>query len=306
MNAIEIEGLTKKYRSGFFLRSVTAVENLSLSIKEGEITGFLGPNGAGKTTTIKSILGIITPTAGTIKIFGEDPKNVSIKNRIGFLPEEPYFYDYLKGYEFLKFYGNLFGIEGKTLKKRIDVLLDEVKLTFAASRPLKKYSKGMLQRIGIAQALINDPDLIILDEPMSGIDPIGRKDIREIILNLKDKGKTIFFSSHILSDVEMICDCVAIINKGHLIEVKKIDEIRREGEGNYEITVKAPNTQIHQLLTNIEGFLKERGGFLVFESNKGEKQKLLKKIMDVGGEIISVSPAHKSLEEIFFEKIENK
>ena len=305
MNAIEIKNLTKKYRTGFFLRQTTAVENLNLSINEKEITGFLGPNGAGKTTTIKSVLGIIRPTSGTIRVFGEDPGYVSVKSRIGFLPEGPYFYDYLTGYEFLKFYGKLFGIENRTLKKRIESLINEVGLSKSENKPLKKYSKGMLQRIGIAQALINDPDLIILDEPMSGIDPIGRRDIREIILNLKEQGKTVFFSSHILSDVEMICDQIAIINRGHLVEVKKINELRKAGESMYEISVIAGNIDIFQSLINEDNFLKERGNLLIFESNEEKKQELLKKIIGAGGEIVSISPVHKSLEEIFFEKISN-
>lgn len=305
MNAIEINNLTKKYRTGFFLRQTTAVENLNLSINEKEITGFLGPNGAGKTTTIKSVLGIITPTLGTIRVFGKEPRYVSVKSRIGFLPEEPYFYDYLTGYEFLKFYGKLFGIESKTLKKRIESLLNKVGLSKSAHKPLKKYSKGMLQRIGVAQALINDPDLIILDEPMSGIDPIGRRDIREIILNLKEQGKTVFFSSHILSDVEMICDQIAIINKGHLVEVKKINELRKKGESIYEISVLANNVKIFELFINEDNCIKERGNLLIFESNAENKQELLKRIIDAGGEIVSILPVHQSLEEIFFEKIEN-
>ncbi len=305
MNAIEIKNLTKKYRTGFFLRRTTAVQKLNLVINEKEITGFLGPNGAGKTTTIKSILGIITPTSGDITIFGKDPKDISSKSRIGFLPEEPYFYDYLTGYEFLKFYGKLFEIENDILKKRIKELLDEVGMTDSAGKSLKKYSKGMLQRIGIAQALINDPDLIILDEPMSGIDPIGRRDIREIILNLKNKGKTVFFSSHILSDVEIICDKIAIINKGRLVDVKEISELRKSESRSCEISVYSANTQILQSLITLNGFIKERGNILLFEAEEEGINELLKKIIDSGGKIVSINPAQKSLEEVFFEKIED-
>jgi len=207
-----------------------ALEGLDLNVHEGEVFGFLGPNGAGKTTTIKILMGLIHPTSGTAKIFSHPADNIDVKSKIGFLPESSHFYDYLTASEILSFYGQLFGLSKNLIKERALSLLKRVGLASSAKLQLRKFSKGMLQRIGIAQALINDPDLIILDEPMSGLDPIGRKEMRELILGLKAQGKTIFFSSHIIHDVEMICDRVGILAHGKLLTVGRIDEITRPNE----------------------------------------------------------------------------
>jgi len=225
MNPIRIVGLTKEFRLGLGMRRSTAVDGLDLEVEQGEIFGFLGPNGAGKTTTIKILLGLIYPTTGTAWLLDREIGDVAIKSQIGFLPESPYFYEYLTGEEFLKFYGQLFGLAGLVLSKKIDQMLEMVKLTEARRLPLRKFSKGMLQRIGLAQALINDPKLVILDEPMSGLDPIGRRDVRDIILHHRDEGKTVFFSTHILPDVEMICDRVGILVKGRLRAVGAVHEL---------------------------------------------------------------------------------
>ncbi|MGE0645590.1 MAG: ABC transporter ATP-binding protein [Nitrospira sp.] len=222
---VRIEHLSKMFRVGFWGRRVTAIDDLSLEVQQGEIYGFLGPNGAGKTTTIKMLMGLIYPSSGAASLFGRPIGDQTAKAKVGFLPESPYFYDYLTSREFLRFYGHLFGLLGSTLEKRIDGLLELVGMTHARDLQLRKFSKGMLQRVGIAQAMINDPELVILDEPMSGLDPIGRKEVRDLILRLKESGKTVMFSSHILHDAELLCDRVAMIMKGRLVACGQVAEL---------------------------------------------------------------------------------
>ena len=226
---VKIQQFRKVFHIGFWGRRVTAVDGLSLEVQAGEVFGFLGPNGAGKTTTIKMLMGLIYPSGGTATLFGRPVGDPVAKAKVGFLPESPYFYDYLTGREFLKFYGHLFGFFGATLEKRVDELLDLVGMTHARDLQLRKFSKGMLQRVGIAQALINDPELIILDEPMSGLDPIGRKEVRDLILRLKESGKTVMFSSHILHDAEVLCDRVAMIMKGKLVACGQVSDLIERG-----------------------------------------------------------------------------
>ncbi len=225
MVVLKTEGLTKEYRSGFWLTRVRVLDDLNLEVCEGEVFGYLGPNGAGKTTTLKLLMGLIYPTAGRAWILGRDVSDVAVKAQVGFLPENSSFYDYLSGREFLHFYGELFGIPYRERVKRIEELLDKVGLSKAGGLQLRKYSKGMLQRIGLAQALINDPQVVVLDEPMSGLDPVGRKEVRDLILDLKARGKTVFFSTHIVPDVEMICDRVGIIVAGRLTRVGPLEEL---------------------------------------------------------------------------------
>jgi ABC-2 type transport system ATP-binding protein len=233
--AIEINELTKTYRSLFGLRNVTAVDNLNLTVQEGEVFGFLGPNGAGKTTTIKILLGILYPTSGECKLFGErfisnsafapETSNSKLKADIGYLPEGTYFPEFLTGREVLSFYGKLYGLRGANLKKRINDVLDVVGMQYASERLVQHYSKGMRQRIGLAQALLSDPKLMILDEPTVGLDPIARREIRDLMLKLRNLGKTLFVCSHELSEVEMICDKIAIINRGKLIKHGKLIDL---------------------------------------------------------------------------------
>ncbi|MBI3359122.1 MAG: ABC transporter ATP-binding protein [Nitrospirae bacterium] len=227
---IKTKGITKEYGAGLGQKRIKALDRLDLEIKEGEIFGVLGPNGAGKTTTIKILVGLMRPTSGTAQIFGKDCNNTKVRSKLGFLAESPYFYEYLTASEFLAFYGQLFDLSKNEIKQRSSALLKQVGLESSANLQLRKFSKGMLQRIGIAQALINNPALVILDEPMSGLDPIGRKEMRELILSLKAQGKTIFFSSHIIHDVEVICDRVGILVNGKLLAVGQIDEITQEKE----------------------------------------------------------------------------
>src|SRR5215471_19128706 len=246
---IEIDGLTRDYRIGFMIRAereqragllerktIRALDHLSLDVYAGEIYGFLGPNGAGKTTTLKLLMGLVYPTEGTARILGHSIDDVATRARIGYLPENPYFYDYLSGRELLMFTAALFGLKGDRARARVEELLDGVGLdTAARDRQLRKYSKGMLQRIGIAQALVNDPEVVFLDEPMSGLDPIGRREVRDLLLTLKKNGKTVFFSSHILSDVEALCDRVAVLSRGKLVTSGTVDEMTGAQEGALEV-----------------------------------------------------------------------
>ncbi len=230
MGVIKINQLTKGYSLGLGQTKIVALQGIDLEVEAGEVFGFLGPNGAGKTTTIKILVGLMRQTSGTAQLFGQDVNNSEVRSRIGFLAESPYFYEYLTAEEFLAFYGQLFDLSKNEIKLRPSALLKQVGLESSANVQLRKFSKGMLQRIGIAQALINDPELIILDEPMLGLDPIGRKEMRELILMLKSQGKTIFFSSHIIHDVEVVCDRVGILVNGKLLALGRIDEITNEKE----------------------------------------------------------------------------
>ena len=214
MPAIEILGLTKTYKVGFWRKqSKRALLPLNLSVEEGEVFGFLGPNGAGKTTTLKMLMGLVFPTAGWARILGKDFTDPSVKAQIGFLPEQPYFYDYLTGRELLEYYGRLSGVVGKDLSGRVTQVLGRVGLPDAGGLQLRKFSKGMLQRVGIAQAILHEPRLLFFDEPMSGLDPMGRREVRDLMEQLKQEGRTVFFSTHILSDAEALCDRVAIERK---------------------------------------------------------------------------------------------
>ena len=211
-----------------------AVDDLTLSWGWGEVTGFLGTNGAGKTTTIKMLIGLIRPTAGTVRLFGEDPTQASTRARIGYMPEMAYYYPFLTVRELLAFYGGVCGMDRRTIRTRTDELLKDVELEEAAKRPLKTYSKGMLQRAGIAQALLNDPDLLILDEPFTGLDPLARIHFRNLLKKLRDRGKSIFFSSHELGETELLCDNVAIMKKGRCIYHGPVDRLAGDGGGNLE------------------------------------------------------------------------
>jgi ABC-2 type transport system ATP-binding protein len=227
-NALRIEGLYKSFRTGFIPKSKEILKGISLTVEEGRIFGYLGPNGAGKTTTIKCVLSLIFPDQGNVEIFGRSHLSPASRERVGFLPENPYFYDYLTAEEFLSFYAGLFRIAKEEKRKRIARLLGLVGLEKAAGIQLRKFSRGMLQRVGLAQALINDPDLVILDEPLGGLDPLGRKDIRDIIVRFKQEGKTVFLSSHILQDIEMICDRVAVVVGGKIISEGALHDLISE------------------------------------------------------------------------------
>ncbi|MGB9721520.1 MAG: ABC transporter ATP-binding protein [bacterium] len=234
--AIKIENLHRSFKIHFWEKKKEILKGISFEVCKGEVFGFLGPNGAGKTTTIKSITGLIRPDQGKIEIFSYPPYTLEAKRRIGFLPESPYFYEYLSGYEFLRVHSMLCNTRAD--KDRLMELIVRVGLRNAADLPLRKYSRGMLQRIGIAQALVGDPDLLILDEPLTGLDPIGRKEIKDLIMELKNNGKTIFFSSHILPDAEAVCDRIGIIIDGRIMKVGTLDELLKKGTKTDEISLE--------------------------------------------------------------------
>lgn len=302
---LEIRNISKSFRTGFWLKKTAALSGVSLTVMENEIYGFLGPNGAGKTTTIKTILGLIFPDVGSVSIFGKDYRDVSTRRYIGYAPEQPYFYEYLTAYEFMCFYGRLFNISGAELKRRIPLLLDMVGLSGSEALQLRKFSKGMLQRIGLAQALINDPMFLILDEPMSGLDPIGRREIRDLILALKKKGKTVFFSSHILSDVEMICDKVAIIIKGEIRREASLSELLSIDYNEVEIAFRVADRQAREDLRKIGLFIKdiEDASYLII--NKSDMSETVDMIRSYKGEIISIVPKRKTLEDLFIKEIKS-
>ncbi|MGQ3684619.1 MAG: ABC transporter ATP-binding protein [Candidatus Loosdrechtia sp.] len=278
-SAIKIEGLTKVYRDFWRRKHIPALTNLTLNIERGEIFGLLGPNGSGKTTTVKLLLGLLFPTSGKSWLLGYPSSDLKIKSKIGFLPEESYLYKFLNAEEILDFYGKLFHIERKERKSRIDKLIQDVGLHAHRKRPLSQYSKGMLRRIGIAQALINDPELIILDEPTSGLDPIGTHEIKELITEFKRQGKTVVFCSHLLADAQSICDRIAILNKGVL-----------QVEGS-----------IHSLLLQ-----KDTIEFLVKNLSEKDVRSVENFIRGRNGKVLSVSHPVSTLEELFVNTIQNR
>lgn len=301
MKALEIKNLKKSFQSNFLIKQFHILKNINLSVEKGDIYGFLGPNGAGKTTTIKCILGIIFPDAGEINLLGKPSNSIESKSKLGFLPEHPYFYDYLTPVELLTFTGQLFAIPKDRLKERTLQLIELVGMKGKENIKLKKFSKGMIQRIGLAQSLIHDPELLILDEPFSGLDPIGRKELRDIILSLKDNGKTIFFSSHILQDMELIVDKVGIILEGETRKEGKLSELISRSVHNYEIVFTGMEEQAMKE-NNLDCIPRDKNFILRAETNE-ETNRLIGIINRGNGKILSVTPAKMTLEDIFLKEI---
>jgi len=302
---IVIENLTKSYASGWPGRPpFVALDGLSLTVGRGEIFGFLGPNGAGKTTTLKILMGLVRATSGHALVLDRPAGDVATRRRIGFLPESPYFYDYLTAEEFLGFYGHLAGLDRSVIAEQVTDLLDLVGLTDARNRQLRKFSKGMLQRIGLAQALIHDPDLVILDEPMTGLDPVGRKQVRDLILSLRDRGKTIFFSTHILHDVEMICDRVGIVMKGRLLASGRVDElVRQDHTQSVEIVCRQIKAEGNAFINSLATRVLEQGQqCLIVLPNPDAVDAVVGEIRRQGGRLLSVTPHKASLEDLFFQE----
>jgi ABC-2 type transport system ATP-binding protein len=305
---VEIENLTKDYEVGFWRkRKVRALDGLSLQVNQGEIFGFLGANGAGKTTTLKLRMRLMFPTAGSARILGHDIADLTMHRQIGYLPENPYFYDYLTAREFLDYCGQLFGNAKYDRKRRTTELLERVHLDPKSwDVQLRKFSKGMLQRVGLAQALVNDPAIVFLDEPMSGLDPVGRREVRDLIAGLRQDGKTVFMNSHILSDIEVLCDRVAILKRGKLAHVGHLDELRRRAGETDRVEVVATGTQIEPLLL----LLPDRDKFQVSATASGVRIELtdeqhvdeaIAALRNVGGKLVSVQPVRQSLEDLFLE-----
>lgn len=304
MITVEVSNLTKIYESTSKKRSVTALKDFNLSVEEGTVFGLLGPNGAGKTTLVKILLGIVFPTLGTAKILGQSIDNYEIKKRVGYLPENHKFPPYLTGEDVLKYIGKLTGLKSKEIDSKIDGLLQLVKMEKWKSTKVKKYSKGMMQRLGLAQALINDPDLIFLDEPTDGVDPIGRKEIRDILLNLKKQGKTIFINSHLLSEVELISDRVAILNKGVLIKEGTVEDLTTEKE---TYTIQFSNEVTETTLKEVlEEFIIDKikpTGFELKVNNDEELNRVIDHLRRIGVIIKSIVPVKMSLEDMFISLI---
>lgn len=301
---VQTKGLGKAYRTGFWLNQrVTSLKDCSLTICQGETFGLLGPNGAGKTTLLKILLGIIRPTTGSATLLDQPLGDSAVKQRIGYLPENAYFYDFLTGWEFLQYTAGLFGLSRAAQQRRIIELLDLVGLPqeTAKKKQLRQYSKGMLQRVGMAQALINDPDVVFLDEPMSGLDPTGRFQVREIILALKREGKTIFFNSHILSDVEVICDRIAILDQGELIALGNLNELLGTADQYF---AKGGGGRMAELEPWLDQMTLQ--GDLWSGQVKGDPYDFAKQIPLAGGHLISLQQTRPTLEEFFIAQIRQR
>jgi len=307
---VEILNLTKDYEVGFWRkRKVRALEGLTLEINRGEIFGFLGANGAGKTTTLKLLMRLIFPTGGSARILGHDIADVSMHQRIGYLPENPYFYDYLTAVEFLEYCGQIFGLSAIERTQRSRTLLTRVKLDDKKwNTQLRKFSKGMLQRVGLAQALINEPEIVFLDEPMSGLDPIGRREVRDLIAELRDEGKTVFMCSHILSDIEVLCNRVAILQRGRLKHVGYLDELRQRAheQGHMEMVVSGVDeAALSRFLPQDNGtkVTPTAGGLRIEVASERGVDPVLIALRKAGGNLVSVLPLRLSLEELFLNDV---
>jgi len=306
---VEIENLTKDYDVGFWRkRKVRALDGLSLTVKQGEIFGFLGANGAGKTTTLKLLMRLIFPTSGSARILDRDISDVSMHSQIGYLPENPYFYDYLTATEFLNFCGELCGIPRDVREQRGRELLTRVGLKETRWKTqLRKFSKGMLQRVGLAQALINDPQIVFLDEPMSGLDPIGRREVRDLIASLRSDGKTVFMCSHILSDIEVLCDRVAILKGGRLSQVGTLDDLRKSvtGRNVIEVIVGGSDGAVLRSYLPDEDRYKLNStpaGLRIEVADEKDVDQVIAALRKSDGTLISVQPVKQSLEELFLEE----
>ena len=302
---VRVDGIVKDFRPGFGLRSKRVLHGISFRVRQGETFGFVGPNGAGKTTTLKVLMGLIRPTQGHASILGRDVGQTSARRHVGFLPENPYFYEHLSGREILHFYAKVSGVPARDRQRRVDLLLDWVGLAHAADARIRTYSKGMQQRVGIAQALVHDPQVVFLDEPMSGLDPIGRKEIRDLILRLRGEGKTVFMNTHILTDVEMLCDRVAILVEGRIRYEGAPHEVLEGTERETDLVVDRLDPETAALLQEQSG-VRLRGQGSRFEIRMPEKavQEILALLVQARAEVLSVTPHRASLEQIFLSTVE--
>jgi ABC-2 type transport system ATP-binding protein len=301
MKTLEITNLKKSFRSNFLIKKYHILKGIDISVEQGEIYGFLGPNGAGKTTTIKCILGLLFPDEGEILINDQPSASIAARSQIGFLPENPYFYDYLSASELLYFSASLFALPVAVARERIDLLIKQVGLEGHEHLKLRKFSKGMIQRLGMAQALIQDPVCLILDEPFSGLDPIGRKEFRDLILALKGQGKTIFFSSHILQDMEMMVDRVGIIINGRISRQGKLSEmIARSTQYHEVVCSRISEKQLAQINPH---FVSRDNQFIITLENEADINLVVESIIHNNGLVIAVNPVKKTLEDIFLNEL---
>ncbi len=302
MAPIRARGLVKTFRTGFWMRPTPAVRGIDLDVKPGEIYGFLGPNGAGKTTTIKMLTGLILPSSGEAWLHDIPVADPRCRRRLGFLPEGTYFHEYLTGRELLEFHGSLLGMSRAARRAQAMQLLERVGILRAADQPLRRYSKGMRQRAGMAQALMGDPDVLILDEPMSGLDPIGRKEVRDLITALRDEGKTIFFSSHILADAEMICDQVAILVGGRIVHEGYLDDLLGREIRDVELIAEGIDEGLcRELAASAEHCVAQGARFQFDFDSEDKAEKALDRVRAAGGRVCALLPRRRSLEELLVE-----
>ena len=304
--AIRIEELTKDYAIGFWRkRPYRALDRLSLIVEPGEVFGFLGPNGAGKTTTLKLLMQLIFPTAGRAEILGQPVGHVATRQRIGYLPENPYFYDYLTAEELLEYFTQLFGYDAAERKKRVASMLDRVGIGAERRLQLRKFSKGMVQRIGIAQALINDPEVVFFDEPMSGLDPLGRRDVRNLILHLRDQGRTVFFSSHILADAEALCSRVAVVAGGRLAASGKLSDMLAFEVRGWELVISGATPEALARLAPVARKLTDltHGRYAVELSLDHPPEQVMSDLKALGAGLVSLNPMRDTLEDFFVRRV---
>jgi ABC-2 type transport system ATP-binding protein len=302
--AIDVRDLRKTYRTPFARKKVEALRGVTFSVERGHIFGFVGPNGAGKTTTIRTLMGLIRPTGGAATILGEPIPSRTARAKVGFLPESPYFYDYLNVGELLDLAGRLFGLPHAVRKQRAEELIERVGLGRARTQNLKKFSKGMLQRAGLAQALMNDPELVVLDEPMSGLDPIGRKEVRELILELRDRGKTVFFSTHILSDVEAITDRVAIVARGQLQASGTPAELVKRTTLGVDVRVRLPaDVDPAALVEGASRVNRTSDELSLMLPADADLDAWLARAHAAGAKVVEITPRHETLEDLFLRRV---
>jgi ABC-2 type transport system ATP-binding protein len=297
---LRASGVAKQYRVPFSNRLVDAVRDVSFEVRRGEIFGFLGPNGAGKTTTLKMLTGLVTATRGVMQVLGADVPAPDAMAKVGFLPENPYVYPYLTPREFVALCGRISGLHGKALAERVAGSLERVGMSATMDRQARTLSKGMLQRVGLAAALVHDPELLILDEPMSGLDPVGRKEVRDLIVEEKQRGRTVFFSSHILSDVEMLCDRVCILRRGEVVVAGSLNELLAEGKRRSEITIEGATEDLGRLLESIATTARRLGDVLVMEvEGEAAVRAAIEKTFAAGARLRSVIAKRETLEDLF-------
>jgi len=301
---VQTDKLSKIYRPAFAREGKTALENLTIDVRRGEIFGLVGPNGSGKTTTLKLLLGLIKPTSGSVSVFGRGPNDVAVKQRIGFLPDGPYFYDHLNAYEVLDFYGKLFGYSKEERTRRNAQMLDLVGLNPAdRQRVIRTYSKGMMQRVGLAQALLNDPELLFLDEPTTGLDPIGARAMKDAILQVRATGKTVLLCSHLLADVQAICDRVAIISEGHLVKFGTVQELVGPSQ-RFEIFAAGMDTEALQRATQQAYTFEQNNGTVRFDATSSEQlDEILTFIRDMNARTVDVKGYSETLEDVFVRSV---
>jgi len=300
---LEVEDLHKTFHIGFMRKRVDAVRGVSFKVRRGQLFGFVGPNGAGKTTTIKMLLQLIYPTRGRIRVFGQPAGNPAMRARLGYLPENPYIYTYLKPLEFLDLCGQLSGLDGKRRRARSEALVDRLGLRHAVDRPIGKFSKGMMQRLGVCQALLHEPELLILDEPFSGLDPIGRKDIRDLLYEQRKKGMTLLLTSHVLSDVEALADSVAIVDMGKLTAYGTLSELLKPEVRRVEVELADVNAALREKLASMAEEIRDLPGRVaVVVEGDARVPELLQAALADGARVLSVVPHRETLEDLFVRK----